>query len=78
MKRLWLAIARFAYRRCAEPIATAPSGLPFMRDPESRCHCYEPREKRAIDFGGCEGDGHYLCKECCHLEAAKRAAGGEK
>lgn len=49
-----------------------------MRDPESRCHCYEPREKRAIDFGGCEGDGHYLCKECCHLEAAKRAAGGEK
>ena len=69
MKKFWLLIARFAYRRAAEPISKAPTGLPFMRDPDAPCHCYEPRRKHVRDFGDCESDGHYLCKECCHLKA---------
>lgn len=66
MKKIWLIIARFAYRRAATPVEKAPTGLPFMRDPDSRCHAFEPRKKHWRDFGDCETDGHYLCKECCH------------
>jgi hypothetical protein len=38
-----------------------------MRDPENRCHAYEPRPRELNDFRDCQGDGHYLCKECCHF-----------
>lgn len=73
MKKLWFLIARFAYRRCADPIEKAPVGLPGMRDPDNRCHVYEPRKKHERDFGDCQSDGHYLCKECAHLSAERRA-----
>jgi hypothetical protein len=66
MKRFWLWLCRFAYRRVASPLGTAPDGLPHIRDTDSRCDAYEPRPRQPGDFYDCGGDGHYLCKECCH------------
>jgi hypothetical protein len=67
MKRIWLWIARFAYRRCADACPKPPDGLPFMRSPNAVCHFFEPRPREMGDFHDCQSDGHYLCKECCHL-----------
>lgn len=64
MKKFWLFVCRFAYRRCADPVPETPVGLPQMRDPKARCEYYAPRPA-AFDFT-CGGDGHYLCKECAH------------
>lgn len=68
MKTIWMHIARFFWRLAAEPVYKAPTGLPHMRDPDSRCHVFEPRKQHAGDFADCEGDGHYLCKQCCHFK----------
>lgn len=48
-------------------MSKAPDGLPGIRDRDNRCHAFEPRERQFGDFADCSGDGHYLCKECCHL-----------
>lgn len=64
----WLCI--FAYRRCAEPVTRAPDGLPGIRDRLNRCGVFEPRPRQPGDFRDCAGDGHYLCKECCHYQPA--------
>ena len=75
MRRLlivfWAWVARFAYRRwCAlMPPGKKPVGVPGNRDPKFPCDHYDPRPPgyREIGFGWeCEGDGHYLCRECCH------------
>lgn len=67
----WLAwrITLFAWRRFADatPKSRMPTGVPFNRDPKSPCSLYEPRDRQPGDYGDCEGDGHYLCRECCHL-----------
>jgi hypothetical protein len=76
MKRFWLWLARFAYRRCAVPVKRAPVGLPLMRDPDARCNSYEPRLWQMGDFRDCQSDGHYLCRECCHLDPASENAAG--
>lgn len=72
MKTLWMRIARFFWRLAANPIEKAPVGLPYMRDPDNRCHVYEPKKKHERDFGDCQGDGHYLCDGCAHLSAERR------
>jgi hypothetical protein len=67
-RRFWRAVALFAYRRWAVPNGRKPVGLPGNRDPENPCVVYEPRPVEPGDFADCQGDGHYLCKECCHLD----------
>lgn len=56
------------WRLCAKATPKAPVGLPYMRDPDNRCPIYEPRKRMPGDFRQCYGDGHFLCKECCHYE----------
>jgi hypothetical protein len=44
-----------------------PDGVPGIRDIENPCKCYSPSERTPIlgeDALGCQGDGHYLCREC--------------
>lgn len=66
-RKLWLTVIRFAYRRAA--FATdEPDGVPGRRSPEFSCDAYEPRKKKPGDWGDCDSDGHYLCRECCHLK----------
>lgn len=66
-KTFWVWLARFAYRRAVKGKIT-PTGLPGHRDPESRCHAYDPRPD--LQPGDCASDGHYLCLECAHLAKA--------
>jgi hypothetical protein len=74
VKRIWKWLALFAYRRRAaiEPAGRKPVGVPGNRDPDDPCACYEPRRPRLGDFQDCLSDGHYLCRECCHLDPARR------
>jgi hypothetical protein len=68
-------VARAAYRVWAsyqEP-GRKPVGVPFHRDPQAPCHCYEPRSPKPGDWRDCLSDGHYLCVECCHLDPAREA-----
>lgn len=67
MNLLWLWLCRFAYRRLKQSKGRFPNGVPTVRDVDSRCHAYEPRKRQLGDFRDCQGDGHYLCAECCHL-----------
>lgn len=66
---IWRLIARFAYRRWCRMGDQHPTGIPGNRDPASPCTAYAPRSKISGDFEDCLGDGHYLCRECCHLDA---------
>lgn len=65
----WKWLMLFAYRRIAKPVTNKPFGVPFNRDPENICESYEPRKKKG-DWDDCQSDGHYLCKQCCHLKEA--------
>jgi hypothetical protein len=67
LKPFWRWLAIFAYRRRAVP-GPKPVGVPFHRDPDDPCHVYEPRAARPADWADCQGDGHHLCRGCCHLE----------
>lgn len=68
-KPFWKAIALFAYRRWATADEAKPTGIPGNRDPKFICTAFSPRQWEPGDFRDCEGDGHYLCKECCHLKS---------
>jgi len=66
VKWFWRKIMLFAFRRLAVASAGPPTGVPHMRDPDSRCTAFEPRPRKWNDWGKCQTDGHYLCGECCH------------
>ena len=66
MKWLWQRLMLFSYRRWAESSAEPPTGVPRMRDPDSRCTAFAPRPRKWNDWGKCQTDGHYLCGDCCH------------
>lgn len=72
MKSFWRWLALFAYRRWAGPEQQKPVGVPGNRDPESPCESYAPRPAHMRDWGGCAGDGHYLCGECAHFDTEAR------
>ena len=64
----WIWLMRFAYKRVKTPIVMGV-GAPGNRDPENPCHWYAPRKRVPGDSKAeCEGDGHYLCKECIFYE----------
>ena len=65
----WRQVMVFAYRRMRIIARIEPVGIPGRRDPENPCHGFEPRRAGDKDWGHCQGDGHYLCQECAHLEA---------
>jgi len=67
MDKFWLWLLRLTYGKLLVINPRMPAGVPGNRDPESKCPGYEPRERRQGDWSDCESDGHYLCKECCHL-----------
>ena len=64
----WMWLMRFCYRRVAKPLESPPHGVPGMRDPEMPCTAFAPRPALSTDWGNCESDGHYLCKECAHFD----------
>lgn len=68
MRAFWRWLALFSYRRWARDEPQNPVGVPGNRDHDSPCDAYAPRPKRLRDWGGCVGDGHYLCVECAHYE----------
>lgn len=58
--------SRVAHRRWNDP-ARIPDGVPGIRDIENPCHCYSPAARLHVlgaNAMGCQGDGHYLCREC--------------
>ena len=59
----WL--LRFSYRKLQHEITKLPDGIPGIRDIEAKCTGYSPRKLSFGEFAECEGDGHYLCRECC-------------
>lgn len=64
----WIWLMRFAYRKIKSPIKMGV-GVPGNRDPESPCKFYAPRKRVQGDGpADCQGDGHYLCKECIFFE----------
>jgi hypothetical protein len=40
-------------------------GQPGVRDPDYPCDHFEPGDPQPNNT--CDGDGHYMCHECCHL-----------
>lgn len=66
MERFWVWLCRFSARRIVIGKGEMPCGIPTIRDPDAKCTGYEPRKRKGGDWD-CVGDGHYLCKECCHL-----------
>ncbi len=68
MTWFWKWLCLFAFRRWAPKLKKLPTGIPRHRDPENTCTLYEPRQRELGDFQECQSDGHYLCKECCHLK----------
>jgi hypothetical protein len=67
MRRVYGWLLMFAYRRLAKAVLKPEAGLPLMRDPDSPCNHYAPRDRQAGDWHDCQGDGHYLCRQCCHF-----------
>ncbi|MHB9005129.1 MAG: hypothetical protein ACYC6C_13940 [Coriobacteriia bacterium] len=65
-----VAAIRFLYRRIKDDGTRIPTGVPTIRDPDARCDYYSPRRQYAGGggWGGCHGDGHYLCRECERYE----------
>ncbi len=72
-------ILRWLYKQILKSIVPSnrkPVGLPLQRDPDAPCEFYEPiyplfKKKKELGqwrFGDCQGDGHYLCKGCKHIE----------
>lgn len=68
LRPFWRWLALFAYRRWAIKGQPKPAGVPGNRDPSHPCDYYSPRPRLLSDFSDCQGDGHYLCRECCHLD----------
>lgn len=64
--RLLTRLIRFIYRLISTHPTAVPTGVPSIRDPSAPCPAYSPRDRQAGDFSDCRGDGHYLCRECCH------------
>jgi len=71
MDKFWLWLLRFAYKKLLIINSRIPDGVPGIRDSSSKCSGYEPREHKLSDWADCASDGHYLCKECCHLAEPK-------
>ncbi len=74
MSRLWRWLAIFAYRRWATAEGRKPVGVPGNRDPQNPCEAFAPRPRQRGDWGDCQTDGHYLCRECVHRETDEDAA----
>jgi hypothetical protein len=66
-RRIWLWLLRLSYTKIATASPELPDGVPGFRSKDAQCSGYSPRKLKPGDFTDCEGDGHYLCKECCHL-----------
>ena len=67
----WPWLAKMAYRRCMQRAPASnqkPVGIPGNRDPLNPCTGFEPRPRKNGDWGACQSDGHYLCRECCHWD----------
>jgi hypothetical protein len=77
-QKLLVWVARRAWRAAAIPDEQMPTGIPGNRDPEHPCEAFAPRPKNSADWGGCESDGHYLCRECAHMSREARARKEER
>lgn len=66
MRRFWLWLCRFAYRRLRLAVAykDLPDGVPGVRSVSDPCDSYAPRAPQPADFRDCMTDGHYLCRQC--------------
>lgn len=56
-----------AYRKLESYLKPNFLGVPGVRDKRSECDMYQPRPVKSHELPGCNGDGHYLCEKCCHL-----------
>lgn len=72
----WPWLAKLAYRQWMKREAAngkKPVGIPGNRDPNNPCTAFEPRPVKQGDWGDCQTDGHYLCRECCHWDGEESA-----
>lgn len=70
-ERLFVWILRILYSRFERKKSKFPDGIPTVRDIRNRCAAFE-YECHHWTNTDCLGDGHYLCKECCHLDRDER------
>lgn len=68
-KKFWLWLCKFSYRQLVLEVkneeGNLPDGIPGVRDQLHQCTGYAPRKRKPmIDHFECNGDGHYLCREC--------------
>lgn len=75
MQWIWLKILRFSYRCLDLDCSEEPMGIPGRRDPNNRCDFYSPRSPQQGNWRDCNGDGHYLCKECCYFKPEEEEDG---
>jgi len=45
-------------------------GIRGIRDPDAPCVDFEP-DKSKLVASECDGDGHYLCRDCVHYSGEK-------
>lgn len=73
--RFWVWLLRFAYRRIKPILDRVPNGVPCIRDIDNPCEGYSPTKamKEGANWHRCQGDGHYLCKECVFWTGEKES-----
>ena len=61
-----------AHGKPVEYLGLPAVGYPGVRDPESPCEHFRPGSP--TERGDCQGDGHYLCRECKEKDAGEADA----
>jgi hypothetical protein len=64
-QKFWKWLLRLAYRNLRHNQTHLPDGVPGKRSKDAECTGYSPRKLKMGESAQCEGDGHYLCGECC-------------
>lgn len=63
--KFWKWLALFAYKQIKDDPKAIKYGIPGQRDVDNPCKSYFPgQHEKYRGFNHCDGDGHYLCKEC--------------
>jgi len=54
MRRIWIWLMIFAWRKAALAITEMPMGIPTYRDPNALCPAYSPRKRKFGEWSDCE------------------------
>lgn len=72
VNKFWKWLCLYAYKKIQTDPQLIKTGIPGIRDIDNPCKSFSPGKMRVSGFMHCDGDGHYLCKECRYLELSKK------